>query len=408
MPMIPLVDPALTREGQLLVLCARTVLSPSVLTRIGRLASGRVDWKIVVESAKWHGVVPLLYRALLHGCRETVPAGVLTELRQYYHASAMLSHSLAKELVVLCRHLTSQGVSVLPFKGLTLAASAYGDVAARECGDVDLIIEREAVARARKVLLAAGYEDGMAMVGRSDDPDGPFQIYVRKDRSVTVDLQWVMADGPFSFRLDQDRFWRRSRMVNLPGSVVPGLSPEDLLIILCVHGSKHAWERLKWVCDVAELVRAHPGLNWSYVWDAALEMRCRRLLLMGLALAQRLFNVTLPDSCHQRVAADADVPQLARRMPQSLLADPARGINEAQADAFHYTLQDSWRDRLKFGLLLCRGGSPALDTRYPWFRSHGALRRLDVTLRPLRRLAAQAAPLDSLKRAVSRWLLPAN
>lgn len=248
----------------------------------------------------------------------------------------------------------------------------------------------------------------MAMVGRPCDPGGPYQIYVRKDRSVTVDLQWVMTDGPFVFRLDRDRFWRRSTKVNLAGSAVPGFSPEDLLIILCVHGSKHAWERLKWVCDVAELLRAHPGLNWAYVLDAALELRCRRLVLMGLALAQTLFGVTLPDFCHQQVAADADVPQLARRMPRSLLADPVCGISEEQADAFHFMLQDSWHDRLRFGLLLCRGQSPALVARYPWFRSHRILRRLDATLRPLRHLAAQSAPLDRLKRVVSRWVLPAN
>ena len=33
------------------------------------------------------------------------------------------------------------------------------------------------------------------------------------------------------------------------------LSLENLLLVRCAHGSKHLWERLGWICDVAELIR---------------------------------------------------------------------------------------------------------------------------------------------------------
>ncbi|MEO8342158.1 MAG: nucleotidyltransferase family protein, partial [Nitrospirota bacterium] len=66
--------------------------------------------------------------------------------------------------------------------------------------------------------------------------------------------------------------------------MVRGMAPEEFLIILCLHGSKHGWERLKWVADVAELLRSQ-WINWKRVFSTAAERKCHRMLLLGLALA---------------------------------------------------------------------------------------------------------------------------
>ena len=83
-------------------------------------------------------------------------------------------------------------------------------------------------------------------------------MFAKKTSLLRVDLPWVMA-------------------------------PEELLIILCVHGSKHAWERLKWVVDVAELLRSQ-RLNWKRVFSTATKWKCRRMALLGLAFAMGLWK----------------------------------------------------------------------------------------------------------------------
>ena len=76
--------------------------------------------------------------------------------------------------------------------------------------------------------------------------------------------------------------------------MVMGLCPEDLLILLCVHGSKHAWEQLKWTCDVAELVRRRPTLDWSRILFQADEWGCRRIVLLGLGMANSFSTLSCP------------------------------------------------------------------------------------------------------------------
>ncbi|MCA9471117.1 MAG: nucleotidyltransferase family protein [Nitrospira sp.] len=49
---------------------------------------------------------------------------------------------------------------------------------------------------------------------------------------------------------------------------VRSLRAEELLLILCVHGSKHVWEELKWVCDVTELIRAQQ-IGWMRLLQLA-------------------------------------------------------------------------------------------------------------------------------------------
>jgi hypothetical protein len=69
---------------------------------------------------------------------------------------------------------------------------------------------------------------------------------------------------------------------------VPALAPEDLLPFLAVHGGKHLLERLNWVCDVAEMVRADRSLDWPALLAAARQTRQQRHLAVALLLASRL------------------------------------------------------------------------------------------------------------------------
>jgi len=44
---------------------------------------------------------------------------------------------------------------------------------------------------------------------------------------------------------------------------VSALSVEDELVLICIHGAKHFWERLMWIADVAALISAQTAINWS-------------------------------------------------------------------------------------------------------------------------------------------------
>jgi hypothetical protein len=385
---------ALAPEAELLVWCARTIVSDDLKARIRQRVQASLNWSVILKMAEYHGVSQLLYRNLSTLCPDLVPLEPVTHLRQKTQAGALLNRSLAQELISLCEAFQACGVPVIPIKGATLAVLAYGDLALRDFTDLDLLVPKDSIAQARSVVLSQGYERKSASkLAEHRHEDGPYHVFIKKRPISRVDLQWVMAHQHFSFRLDRPEFWQDRTSVTFGNKTVPGLAPEILLIVLCVHGSKHAWELLKWACDVAELVRSHPDLDWNQIFVHASNWRCRRMLSLGLAVAHLLLDAPLPAAVLERLKADVEVMSLAHRIPASLLSDAHEGITEEQAGALYFSVNDSRLGRWRLGLQLCRAHSPVVMTPPSW--CHGRL--------PLSCLARIVIPLH---REVKRFLSP--
>lgn len=397
---------SLLPESELLVWCARTAVTDEGKACIRQKVQAPLDWQVVLELAWYHGVGPLLYRNLSTLCADLVPIESLTQLRQRTQAGALVNRVLAQELVVLCDAFESNGVPVIPIKGATLAAAVYGDLTLRDYNDMDLLVPEGSIAEAQALLLALGYERRTppSDAGEVYHEDEPYHVFIKKRTIFRVDLQYVMAHQQFMFQLDRPEFWKYRRPVALANTIVQGLAPEDLLIVLCVHGSKHVWEELKWICDVAELLRSHPHLDWNRIFSNASAWRCRRLVYMGLSLAHRILDAPLPDAVLVRFSDDSDVQILSHRVPSTLLADRHVGVNESEAVAVYFSLKDSWWERWKFGLVLCRDHSPLIMTSPAWFRWRTSLSRLARFVLPVHRTIRSVFP-STIRDAINRWVL---
>ena len=117
---------------------------------------------------------------------------------------------------------------------------------------------------------------------------------MKKPGMPPLELQWGIAPKCFAVDLEIDACWQRAQPSEFGGQPTLAFAAEDLLLILCIHGWKHAWNRLLWVADIARLIRKSTTLDWT-----ALRLRARNsgtdgILLLGLLLAQKLFGVTLP------------------------------------------------------------------------------------------------------------------
>lgn len=390
-------------EGRLLILCSRTSISDFARVEIEDLASDGINWDLVWQLSKAHGVAPLIYANLATICPKAIPSSIHQAFRRHNQANVLLNTLLARELVILIDGLAAKGIKAIPFKGVTLAQTAYGDISLRECSDIDLIVEQEVIPQARKVLWSQGYQLTSRETGK-EESDEQYHFFQKRNGIVVVDLQWNMARQHFGFRLDRKEFYERLRPVGLPTRVVMGLSHEDLLILLCVHGTKHAWEQLKWICDVAELVRRRPALDWSRVLFQAEEWKCRRVVLLGLGLAQTLFDTSLPRLVLREIELDPDIVSLLGRMPKQLLKNPDQAVDESHAEALYMQMKDSCWERWKLGVELCRAETDVMTRCLPWFRYQKKLRILSNCLRPIQRIVARWILSVRMREAIVRWL----
>jgi hypothetical protein len=395
----------LLAEAQLLVLLARTSANGTLQVEIQDRLRDRVDWTLLWHLAESHGVAPLVYRALLTYGADSVPRDAFEMFRRHAQANAMVSSLLTGELVTLVDACLAKGIRVIPFNGPTLAIAAYGDLTLRECIDLDLIVEQSSIIQARQLLWSHGYQLAEKSAAGGDIPDEACHSFVRRNGTFRVNLQWAMNRRLFSFRLDREQFWKQLKPVRLGQQTIMALAPEELLIVLCANGSKHAWQDLKSICDVSELLRRRRTIDWSRVLFLSHTLRCRRMLLMGLALAHTLFDTPLPRGIQHAVMADRDIPDLAKAMPGRLLKSGTAGIDDKDAEALYLTLKDSWIEQSKCALAVCHAELPIVNKSLPWFRLQARLNILYRLFHPLHRAAVWCLPFLRVRKLIFKWLV---
>ena len=367
----------LSPESRLLIQCARTRFLAFHADQVANLLAQGIHWPSFLRLTQVHGATPLVSRNLRAVHSKSIPPEYLESLQNYSKTNAVLTQFLTTELVEVIEAFQAEKILVVPFKGPTLALSAYGALHLREFGDLDLCVRQKDVPVARRILESREYQPKDETSRKESDEDlrkRVFHTFVNRNGMVHIDLQWNMTGQPYySFVLDQPIFWEDLQTVCVAGKSIPTFNPENLLIILCVHGSKHVWECLKWICDVAELLISHSRLNWDVVVSRSSNLRVRRMVFMGAYLAHWYFQAPLPPDLQRTLLSDPDIPSLAMCIPDDLLGKPQHGVTERYSGGFYFLLKDSGSERWKYGLKLCQTTNAIFTTPLPWFRSQRTL-----------------------------------
>ena len=119
---------------------------------------------------------------------------------------------LTKELLNLLTLFETHQIAAIPFKGPVLAASVYKNLALRQFSDLDLIIHKQHVAKARELLISHGYRPQFDLNDSQETAfvrSYPAQCFERDDGKVVVDLHWTMTSRDFGFPLEPERLWEQ-------------------------------------------------------------------------------------------------------------------------------------------------------------------------------------------------------
>jgi hypothetical protein len=223
--------------------------------------------------------------------------------------------------------LMRAGVAAVTFKGPVLAAMAYGSIELRQFVDVDILVHQNDLPRVAEILTAEGYASPHTR--REGLATGYFQEYedafFAADGLGAVDVHWKVMSPAFRFAPDEDAMWRRAREMKLEFGTVTAIAPEDLLLYVCVHAAKHGWVALGSICDVAETIRARPGMNLKVILDEATALGSRRMFLTGIYLAHELVGAQVPVELMAAARDDRTVNALAKRVARRLFSGDAQG-----------------------------------------------------------------------------------
>lgn len=373
-------------EKQLLVCCGRTQITPEIAINIRKILAGPMDWDYLLWEAEENSITPLLDRHLSAVAPGAAPPVAQEQLKKTCRANTVRCLYLTAELINILRLFQSQNIPIIPYKGPVLAAQAYGDVALREFEDLDIILRQSDIPKAHEIIVSLGYKpkfDWILSPGAAASLVPGEYNYRDEARRAMVELHTEITLRHFPTKPDLDAFIRDLAPVKLSDRDVLTFAAEDLLPMLCIHGSKDFWERLSWIADVNELVRSHPALDWDRVLRFAQPLHAARMLNLGLVLAVSVLGLTLPKEVNARVRADRVAEQVASEVRERLLARPFRTLDAA--GRFHFRQRmlvgklNGWRYAVRLAVV------PSEDD-WQMVRLPGALAPLYIALRPLRLL----------------------
>lgn len=268
------------------------------------------QWKKFQAIAAKQRVTPLVFHRLKKkGLIQAVPPDVYASLWDVYQQNIMRIMKISGQSRRVLKALNTVDIPTIPLKGIVLANSIYESIGLREMNDFDLLVPQENLTRAVEILTGLGYKpvqpfclDSFIQTGKH------LPGFIKKDH-VTIEIHWNITYPNMSYSIDPQELWEQAVPVQILDYDTLMLSPEDLLLHICLHTSyQHQFDfGLRPFCDIAEVIH-HLGatLDWEVITEKAKQRKWVRGVYLALVIASKF--------------AGADVPQdvLARLRPEDM------------------------------------------------------------------------------------------
>jgi hypothetical protein len=305
-----------------------------------------LDHEELLRLAAQHSVRPQLIAAYADASWEGVPAALRAEYDEFqrFHLARMLF--LSGELHRAAELFARRGLPLIAFKGAALAAFLYGDLSRREYGDLDILVPKDRVAEAERLLGSLGYSGpfGDAEFRHAFLAFQQQYAFVREDVGASIDLHWHFNGTHSPFPLQPEDAWRETAEVKIGDRRIATLSGANLALLLAGHGTKEAWKKLGWVRDFATLVHRGQDLDWVAIFRHAEKQGCGNTVLLGCVFADKLLGVPVPAAL---VKATQDHPAV-HKQADGIAAIMRNGAPPASVRPYleDLGLCDHWWDRV--------------------------------------------------------------
>jgi len=272
-----------------------------------------------------------------------------TQLRTALDENTRRNLMLVRELFSIIDEAELKGISVVPFKGPVFAFQCHGSPGFRNCNDLDVLIRIGDLQGLKAILAERGYSQQFSLSATEE------QLYLRSEcefnfthpaSGTLVEAHWDFMPPYYTVR-DLPGLWDDLVTIEMAGRAVRVMSSEHCLLALVQHGTKHSWEDMGLVLDIAQWLHANPQLNFDKLFSIAGLAHMKRMLLLAFQVADEMVGIDLPERIVAELSAEPELKPLAQRLV-SFINRPEKYKRDLKTFAFIFNIVDSWGDRLKF------------------------------------------------------------
>lgn len=268
------------------VLCSAIAVKPRIDLKD---AYYRLGDDVVWKASKANLIAPIVAKALLEvlGEKRTPQHWVSC----YQDTDKRISAYL-KELDRVSSLLAYKGIPLVALKNSGIVRGIYRIPGCCPMGDMDVLVDKEHYDDAHSLLI----EDGYVFKARNS-MEMAFYKRLSDGSSLWLELLWRTVDGRW-IRPDQEPKTEEvlARSIEIPGTAVRLLSPEDNLLQVSLHTAKHTYVRapgFRLHTDVDRIVHRY-RIDWDLFLARVKRLNVKTAVYFSLLIPEQLLGTPVP------------------------------------------------------------------------------------------------------------------
>ena len=288
------------------------------------------DWKSLIHTANLHGVLPLVYQTLKS---LNLPKATQNTLKLHNLQIAQTNIQMTAELIRVVKLFEQNGITYMALKGPVLSQIIHNDTLIRQYTDLDILVHEDDAYKTGQMLCENGYTATHALKflkNRTFINLGKDFSFVNAKHHVLLELHWKLFLAKHIIDIDRELFSKPLLTIAVNNTSVKTLDLNYLLIYLCLHGSKHYWERIEWIVDIDRLIRnRNAELNWNQIQKLCKTAQIEAMFYLGLLVAHEMFATPLPQQVLDSFNAFPNIHTAQNKIQKLIYADDIEKIKSS-------------------------------------------------------------------------------
>jgi hypothetical protein len=254
-----------------------------------------INWDTFLHLVLKHRLVS---HVLKHSDKLTnkIPQEIVVKLKEIKLNQSKISLEYTSFLIKIANQFKSNNIKFISFKGPLLSYELYNDVGFRNFNDLDILVNKDDVEEAKKIIENLEFKCIYPMIKLSNRQRkvnyslSHHYHFKHKQKNIDIELHWSISNPKSFFGVATKDIITNSQVVKISGIDIPYLSTIENLVYQAAHGSIHQWYRLFWLKDFSELLKKVNPKQIKKAFDLSKKLKLNRCFLQAINLSHLIYK----------------------------------------------------------------------------------------------------------------------
>lgn len=309
-------------EKEFILSCLQSIHCSRARTRCTGTIANTLDWNRIFNTATRAKISSLFFHQLRFlGLGGSIPTHIRRQFEKYYYKVGYRNSLIINQTIQLIQMMAEANVDVLILKGIALQVHVWRNLSLREMADVDLLVRSEDLEKAENILLNDGYLPienfrPAEYYRRSHHHLVPY-YHPKAAYRIPVEIHHNIAQPKDPQRLPMEDFWRTALEVEFDGLQYRVLSPENLLMHLCIQMAfvRNFLGQIRYCLDISQTVaRFGSDVKWDNVVETARRYGITNYIYYSLYFSKCFAGASIPQAVLGPMRAQVSAKYVSHRM----------------------------------------------------------------------------------------------